>query len=29
LLLPIPNDLLKEYSKEIINFLNKNNWSLF
>jgi hypothetical protein len=25
LLLPIPNDLLKEYSREIIKFLNKNN----
>ena len=24
LLLPIPNDLLKDYSEEIINFLNKN-----
>ena len=25
LLLPIPNDLLKEYSKEIIDFLKENN----
>ena len=25
LLLPIPNDLLKDYSKEIINLLKKNN----
>ena len=25
LLLPIPNDLLRDYSKEIINFLKKNN----